>query len=42
VEKRAEASSQALGSLAARPFFPFSMFSVFSRKMDGNYPWNNK
>ena len=42
MEKRAEASVQALGSLAARPFFLFSMFSVFSRKMDGNYPWNNK
>jgi hypothetical protein len=41
VEKRAEASAQALGSLAARPFFLFSVFSVFSRKMDGNYPWNN-
>ena len=32
MEKRAEASVQALESLAARPFFLFSMFSVFSRK----------
>ena len=32
MEKRAEASVKALESLAARPFFLFSMFSVFSRK----------